>query len=110
MAAVGTSIDSALAELTFNRRFFPSTEHETNKDDEWEEVKGEESAENGAPEIEPEVVSKLEGGEGSGTAEGNNTTTKLDVGEVKARVQLPDVPTADPDNEGPATKKHKSEA
>jgi hypothetical protein len=94
--------------LTPNRHFFPSTEPETENEEEWEEVKAEASAENGAPEIEVEA-DKLDGRETSSKAETDDNTTKSKVGEVKPRVQLPDVPTQDPEDDGPATKKQKSE-
>jgi hypothetical protein len=64
-------------------RFFPSTEPETESD--WEEVEGGESAENG-----PAVT---EGAEVEGETN---------------KVALPDVPTKEPAEEGPATKKQKS--
>jgi hypothetical protein len=60
------------------------------KDEEWEEVQGDESAENGAAETD--------------TAAG-----KVETEESKPRVQLPDVPTGEPVEEGRATKKHKSD-
>lgn len=98
---------SNLGRTNFNRHFFPSTETEAENDEGWEEVKGEESAENGAPEIEAEA-NNPDGGGSSITMEGNSTT-KLEAREGKPRVQLPDVPTVDPNDEGPATKKQKSE-
>lgn len=61
--------------------FFPSTELVGNEED-WEEVNGEESAENGGPEIYME-----EGGKGSEEsskkAEDGSNTTKLDNGDAK---------------------------
>ncbi len=69
--------------LTSNSRFFPSTEPETESD--WEEVEGGESAENG-----PAVTEREE-------AEGE-----------LSKAALPDVPTEEPVDEGPATKKQKS--
>ena len=65
--------------LIIVRRFFPSTEPEADSD--WEEVEGGESAENGPAAKESE--------------EDTNTIT------------LPKVPTGDPVDEGPATKKQK---
>lgn len=65
-----------------NRRFFPSTE-ELEIDD-WEEVEAGETAENGP-------VSKEEGGSAM----------------EEAKAALPDVPTAEPTEDGPATKKLK---
>jgi hypothetical protein len=69
--------------LMLNSRFFPSTEPETESD--WEEVEGGESAENGPAVMEGEEVE----GESSNVA-------------------LPDAPTEEPVEEGPATKKQKS--
>jgi hypothetical protein len=92
----------------FTRHFFPSTEN-TENEEEWEEVKGDESAENGAPETGAEGA-KEDGGESSSKVEGDNTTTKPNAREGKSRIQLPDVPTRDPDDDGPAPKKQKSEA
>ncbi|PVH88059.1 A1pp-domain-containing protein [Cadophora sp. DSE1049] len=65
-------------------RFFPSTEE--SESDDWEEVEAGESAENGP----------------GRKAEGDHTK------EEAAKVTLPDVPTAEPVDEGPATKKQKS--
>jgi O-acetyl-ADP-ribose deacetylase len=74
--------------LIYCSRFFPSTEPEPESD--WEEVEGGESAENGpAP---------VEGGEPMDT----------EPVEVEAvRVELPDVPTAEPRDDGPSPKKQK---
>jgi hypothetical protein len=79
-------------------------EHE----DGWEEVEGEESAENGASEIQAEAAD-LENADAPSQTEARNTSTEREVVEEKARIQLPDVPTGEPGNEGPATKKQKSE-
>lgn len=68
--------------------------------------------ENGAPEIEVEAegeAQKLEGGETPSKAEVVTNTAQWEAVGGKSRVQLPDVPTGDPDDEGPATKKHKSD-
>jgi O-acetyl-ADP-ribose deacetylase len=70
-----------------HRRFFPSTEPETTEDSEWEQVEGGESAENGPAEKEDMEQEK--------------------GGDVETKVELPDVPTADPADEGPSTKKQK---
>ncbi|TVY88995.1 O-acetyl-ADP-ribose deacetylase [Lachnellula willkommii] len=63
--------------------FFPSTEPEA--EDEWEEVEGGESAENGP----------ADAGEDAAEAEAS-------------KVELPEVPTGEPTGDGPATKKQKS--
>lgn len=65
--------------LTSYRRFFPSTEPEA--EEEWEEVEGGESAENGPAVKEGEV----------------------DI----SKIALPDVPTGEPTDDGPASKKLK---
>ena len=65
--------------LTIVRRFFPSTEPQADSD--WEEVEGGESAENGPAATESE--------------------------ENTSKITLPEVPTGDPVDEGPATKKQK---
>lgn len=75
--------------LTLCRRFFPSTEPEAESD--WEEVEGGESAENGpAPVDEGEAME----------AEAEKPTEITEV-------SLPDVPTAEPTDDGPSQKKQK---
>jgi hypothetical protein len=73
------------ARLTCYRRFFPSTEPEAEED--WEEVEGGESAENGPAEKVPETEA---------------------VKESTSNITLPDVPSGEPTDGGPAAKKQKS--
>jgi O-acetyl-ADP-ribose deacetylase len=77
----------ALHLLTFLRRFFPSTEQETESD--WEEVEGGESAENGPAPVEAGEAMETEPAEKS------------------SKVELPDVPTSEPIDDGPSPKKQK---
>ena len=84
------SLDPLLcAGLTYSRRFFPSTEPEA--EEEWEEVEGGESAENG-----PTIKEGEEGERGEKGAE-----------EDTSKITLPDVPTAEPIDGGPSPKKQK---
>jgi len=71
--------------LTNSSRFFPSTEPEPESD--WEEVEGGESAENGPAPVAAEDAMVVEPEETS--------------------VTLPDVPTAEPTDDGPSPKKQK---
>jgi O-acetyl-ADP-ribose deacetylase len=72
--------------LTSYRRFFPSTEPEPEED--WEEVEGGESAENGPAEKTAEVEGDIKGTD---------------------NIALPDVPSGEPTDEGRAAKKQKSD-
>jgi hypothetical protein len=72
--------------LTKSSRLFPLTEPEL--ESEWEEVEAGESAENGP-------------------AEGKEAEEEGEIGEA-SKITLPDVPTSEPVEEGPATKKQKS--
>ena len=69
------------AGLTSYRRSFPSTESEA--EEEWEEVEGGESAENGPAVKEGE--------------------------EYASKITLPDVPSGEPTDGGPASKKQKQD-
>ena len=73
------------ARLTLFRHFFPSTEPEAEED--WEEVEGGESAENGPAANIGEAAS----------------------GESTNKISLPDVPTAEPMDDGHASKKQKQD-
>lgn len=94
--------------LTLNRHFFPSTEIEAVKEDEWVEIEGDKSAENGAAES-PTIASKAEAKPSSSKVGEKNDTAKVETEVSKSGVQLPDVPTGEPVEDGPATKKHKSD-
>jgi O-acetyl-ADP-ribose deacetylase len=52
----------------------------------------------------------VESGESFSKAEVVDKTSKVETMESKPRVQLPDVPTKEPDDDGPATKKQKPES
>jgi len=75
-----------------NSHFFPSTEPaEGEAEDEWEDVEEGESAENGAPvDVEAAAGSKTEYG--------------------TSKVELPEVPKAEPADDGPLPKKQKPNA
>lgn len=96
-----------LYDANIGRHFFPSTEAgtKTAADEEWENVKGEESAENGAPNFNEVVDAEKE----PRKIEAEETTSKLDAEEIPNKVRLPDAPTAEPNDERPAAKKQKSE-
>jgi len=70
----------------YYRHFFPSTETEVDED--WEEVEGGESAENGPKDKKPE-------------------TEATDAVEDTSSITLPDVPSGEPKEDGPAVKKQK---
>ncbi|EKD21585.1 uncharacterized protein L3040_004811 [Drepanopeziza brunnea f. sp. 'multigermtubi'] len=72
-------------------RFFPSTEE---SESDWEEVEAGESAENGPKAAEKEDTPAAKDSDAKENEE--------------AKVTLPDVPTTEPVNDGPATKKQKS--
>jgi hypothetical protein len=97
-----------LHDANIRRHFFPSTEAGTKAaaDEEWENVKGEESAENGAPNFNEEHVDTEEEPR---KVEAEETASKLDAEEISSKVELPDAPTAEPNDERPAAKKQKSE-
>lgn len=67
-----------------SRIFFPSTEPEP--EDDWEDVEGGESAENGPADVAKEAES---------------------TAEEASKVELPEVPTGEPADDGPAAKKQK---
>lgn len=52
----------------------------------------------------------VESGESFSKAGVDDKTSKVDTGESKPGVELPDVPTREPDDDGPATKKQKPES
>jgi hypothetical protein len=92
LASVSFPLRCAAISLIYHSRFFPSTEPEPESD--WEEVEGGESAENGpAP---------VEGGDAMETDPIEVTTA-----EETSKVELPDVPTAEPTDDGPSPKKQK---
>lgn len=97
-----------LHDANIGRHFFPSTDAgtKTAADEEWENVKGEESAENGAPNFNEEDVDTEKEPR---KIEAEETTSKLDAEEISNKVKLPDAPTAEPNDERPAAKKQKSE-
>jgi O-acetyl-ADP-ribose deacetylase len=73
------------------RRYFPPTEYDLHGE-EWEEVEGGESAENGQSQ-EKAAEADIEGDQAS---------------VAKAKLEdMPDVPTKDPSDDGPAPKKQK---
>ncbi|KAE8451749.1 hypothetical protein EG329_003206 [Mollisiaceae sp. DMI_Dod_QoI] len=87
-------------------RFFPSTEPEPESD--WEEVEGGESAENGPVTQEAETKdTELKDVEAEDTEKDKEKQVEEEIEEETA-VKLPDVPTAEPAEDGPATKKLKS--
>ena len=73
-------------------RFFPSTEPEPESD--WEEVEGGESAENGPAPVE-------------GDAMDVELQKPVEKSAEDTSVTLPDVPTAEPADDGPSPKKQK---
>jgi O-acetyl-ADP-ribose deacetylase len=93
------------------RRFFPPTEYDLHGE-EWEEVEGGESAENGESQEKPaaketaDVEAAAEGkAEVKAAAEGK---AEVEASGEKAKPEdLPEVPTKDPSDEGPAPKKQK---
>lgn len=104
-------------------RFFPSTESAepaAENEDEWEEVNESESADNGVPEVVETKgnVAEMVATEGSPKLDNpapespkptvdDRETEKVDE---TPKVELPEVPKADPVTEGPSPKKQKSKA
>jgi O-acetyl-ADP-ribose deacetylase len=82
--------------------FFPPTEYDLKNDDDWEEVEGDESAENGAAAgVSDGETSDLPGEEGEELESSERSKGKSMIDD------LPDVPTKEPSDEGPAAKKRK---
>lgn len=73
------------------RQHFPPTEYDL-KGEEWEEVEGGESAENGASQEQT-------------TEDGSEVQTADETAKIE---DMPDVPTEDPSDDGPVAKKQKS--
>jgi len=76
---------------SLSRRYFPPTEYDLHGE-EWEEVEGEESAENGQAQEKAAEADMEEG--------------QVSVEQAKLE-DMPDVPTKDPSDDGPAAKKQK---